>query len=65
LREGKKGRRGDSSDEESEDKVIGVETGLESDSEEDKRRKRKKAAKEEVRTRKVHFKDKGKRKKDG
>jgi len=53
LKKGKKGRRGESSDKESEDEVIGVETGLELDSEEEERKKRKKSTKKEVRVRKV------------
>jgi len=64
-RKGKKGRRGESSDEESDNEVLGVETGSESDSEEDERRKRKKSVKEEVRMKKVSFEDEGKRKKNG
>jgi len=46
-RKGKKERRGKSSDEKSDDKVIGVETGSESDSK-DEVRKRKRPAKKEV-----------------
>ena len=60
-RKGKKGRRGESSNEKSEDKMIGVETGSESDSEEKERKKRKKSIKKEVRVRKVRFEDKGKK----
>jgi len=63
-RKEKRGRRGDLSDNESEEKVVGVETGLNSDSEEDERRKGKKPAKRKVRTRKVYFKDKGNKKKE-
>ena len=62
LKKGKKERRGESSDEESEDEVIGVETGLESDSEEEERKKKKKSTKKKVRVRKVWFEDKGKKK---
>jgi len=65
LKKGKKGRRGESSNEESENEVIGVETGSESDSEEEERKKRKKSAKKEVRVRKVRFEDKGKKKEEG
>ena len=39
-RKGKRERRGDLSDNESEEQVIGVETGLDSDSEKDERRKK-------------------------
>jgi len=60
-KEGKKERRDDLSDNELEEEVIGVETKLESDSEENTRRKRKKSTKKEVRTRKVQFDDKGKK----
>ena len=52
-RKGKKGRKGESGDEESEDEVIGVETGLELDSEEKERKKRKKSTKKEIRVRKM------------
>jgi len=48
------------SDNESEEEVIGVKTGLDSDSEEDERRKGKEPAKREVRMRKVCFEDKKK-----
>jgi len=61
----KKGRRGESSDEESEDEVIGVETESESDSEEEERKKRKKSTKKEVRVKKVRFEDKGRKRKEG
>jgi len=64
LKKGKKGRREESSDEESENEVIGVETGLESDSEEEERKKRKKSTKKEVRVRKVRFEDEGKKKEE-
>jgi len=64
-RKEKRGRRDDLSDSELEKKVIGVEPGLDSDSEEDERRKGKKPAKRKVRTRKVCFKDKGNKKKEG
>jgi len=64
LRKEKRGRRGDLSDNESEEEVIGVDTGLDSDSEEDERRKGKKPAKRKVRTRKVCFKDKRNKKKE-
>ena len=60
----KKGRRGESSDEESEDEVIGVETESESDSEEEERKKRKKSTKKEVRVKKVRFEDKGRKRKE-
>jgi len=46
-KKGKRGRRGGSSDNESEEKVIGMETGLNSDSEENERRKGKEPAKRE------------------
>jgi len=65
LKKGKKGRRSESSDKESDDEVIRVETGSDLDSEENKRRKGKKPAKMEVRTRKVRFENKGKKKKEG
>jgi len=61
-KKGKKERREESSDKESEDEVIRVETGSESDSEEKERKKRKKSTKKEVRVRKVQFEDKGKKK---
>jgi len=64
-RKGKKRRRGESSDEESEDEVIGVETGLELNSEEEERKKRKKSTNKEVRVRKVRFEDEGKKGKEG
>jgi len=64
-RKRKKGRRGESSDKESENEVIGVETGLESDSEEEERKKRKKSTKKEVRVRKVQFENEGKKGKEG
>ena len=47
----KKGRREESSDKESKNEMIGVETGSESDSEEKERKKRKKSTKKEVRVR--------------
>ena len=53
------------SDEESEDKVIRVETGLELNSEEEERKKRKKSTKKEVRVRKVWFENERKKKKEG
>jgi len=65
LRKGKKGRREESSDKESEDEVIGMETGSELDSEEEERKKRKKSTKKEVRVRKVRFEDEGKKGKEG
>jgi len=64
-KKGKKGRREESSNEESEDEVIGIETGSESDSKEEERKKRKKSTKKEVRVRKVRFEDKGKKKEEG
>ena len=64
-KKGRKGRRGKLSNEELDDEVIGVETGSELDSEEDERRKGKKSVKGKVRTREVHFENKGKRKEDG
>ena len=60
----KKERRGELSDKESEDEVIGVETRLESDSEKEERKKRKKSTKKEMRVRKVQFEDKGKKKEE-
>jgi len=63
-RKGKKGRKGESSNEESEDEVIGVETGSELDSEKEERKKRKKSTKKEIRVKKVQFEDKGKKKKE-
>ena len=60
----KRGRRGGSSDNESEEKVIGMETGLDSDSEEEERRKGKEPTKREVRTRKVCFEDEERKKKE-
>jgi len=60
----KRGRRGSSSDNESEKKVIGIETELDSDSEEEERRKGKEPTKREVRTRKVCFEDKERKKKE-
>jgi len=53
------------SDEESEDEVIGVETGPELDSEEEERKKRKKSTNKEVRVRKVQFEDERKKGKKG
>jgi len=49
------------SNEESEDEVIGVETGLKLDSEKKERKKRKKSTKKEVRVRKVQFENKEKK----
>jgi len=48
-----KGRKGESSDEESEDEVVGVETGSKLNSEEEERKKRKKSTKKEIRVRKM------------
>ena len=63
-KKGKKGRRRESSDEESENEVIGVETGSKSDSEEEERKKRKKSTNKKVRVRKVQFDDEGKKGKE-
>ena len=60
----KKERRGELSDKESEDEVIGMETRSESDSEKEERKKRKKSTKKEMRLRKVQFEDKGKKKEE-
>jgi len=53
------------SDKESEDEVIGVETGSESDSEKKERKKRKKSTKKEMRVRKIWFEDKRQKGKEG
>jgi len=63
-RKGKKGRRRELSNEESEDEMIGVETESELDSEEEERKKRKKSTKKEVRIRKVRFEDERKKGKE-
>ena len=65
LKKGKKGRREELSNEESEDEVVGVEIGSESDSEEKERKKRKKSTKKEMKVRKVRFEDEGKKGKEG
>jgi len=59
----KKWKKGELSGEKSEDKMIGIKTGSESDSENEKKVV-KRSEKREVRTRKVQFEEEGRKSKD-